>query len=308
MPTAKSNNIMSSTGTKTDQILTAVFPVAGMGTRFLPATKSTPKEMLPIVDKPLIQYAAEEAVSAGIDSLVFITNRTKHSISDHFDRAYELEDRLSRAGKQALLQRARQTLPRDVNRLYIPQGEPKGLGHAVGCAESAVGRAFFAVLLADDLILNDELGCIGQMLAIHQQTGASVIAVEQVPQHEISRYGVVAVEQMHNGAGRITSIVEKPAPEDAPSDLGVVGRYILSPRIFDLLKDVAADGHGEIQLTDAIAMLLREEPVYALQFDGRRYDCGHREGFVHATVDVALNDAELGPRLRPQLQAWLNEN
>ncbi len=298
---------MSNKNSEFGPVSAAVFPVAGMGTRFLPATKSTPKEMLPIVDKPLIQYAAEEAVHAGIDSLVFITNHTKHSISDHFDTAYELEDRLSKAGKDELLQRARKTLPRDVNRVYIPQGEPKGLGHAVSCAESAVGRAFFAVLLADDLILNAERGCLQQMLEIHRQTGASVIAVEQVPREELSRYGVVAVDELSNGAGRITSIVEKPRPQDAPSDLGVVGRYILSPRVFDLLHSVAADGHGEIQLTDAIARLLDEEPVYAYRFEGRRYDCGHREGFVHATVDAALSDAELGPRLRPLLQEWLDE-
>lgn len=289
-------------------VLTAVFPVAGMGTRFLPATKSTPKEMLPVVDKPLIQYAAEEAVDAGIQSLVFITNRTKHSISDHFETAYELEDRLTKAGKQELLQRARQTLPKDdVSRIHIPQGEPKGLGHAVGCAEPAVGKAFFAVLLADDLILHEDQGCIAQMLAVHRRTGGSVIAVQQVSREHLSRYGVVAVENWQDSAGRITRIVEKPDPDAAPSDLGVVGRYILSPRIFSLLRDIGPDGHGEIQLTDAIASLLDEEPVYALQFAGRRYDCGHREGFVHATVDVALNDAELGPRLRPILQEWLDE-
>lgn len=298
-------NSVSSTATR--QVLTALFPVAGMGTRFLPATKSTPKEMLPVVDKPLIQYATQEAVAAGIESLVFITNRTKHSISDHFDAAYELEDRLAKAGKHDLLRRARETLPENINQIYIPQGEPKGLGHAVGCAEPAVGNAFFAVLLADDLILHEGQGCIAQMLAVHQQTGGSVIAVEQVPDEYISRYGVVAVEAMENGVGRIQKIVEKPSAKDAPSNLGVVGRYILSPRIFALLQETAPDEGDEIQLTDAIAQLLAEEPVYALQFDGRRYDCGHREGFVHATVDVALNDQELGPRLRPLLQQWLNQ-
>ncbi len=298
-------NSVSSTSNR--QVLTALFPVAGMGTRFLPATKSTPKEMLPVVDKPLIQYATQEAVAAGMESLVFITNRTKHSISDHFDAAYELEDRLAKAGKYDLLRRAREILPENINRIYIPQGEPKGLGHAVGCAQPAVGNAFFAVLLADDLILYEGQGCIAQMLAVHQQTGGSVIAVEQVPAEHISRYGVVAVESMENGVGRIQKIVEKPSADDAPSNLGVVGRYILSPRIFALLHETAPDQGGEIQLTDAIAQLLDEEPVYALQFDGRRYDCGHREGFVHATVDVALNDQQLGPRLRPLLQQWLNQ-
>lgn len=283
-----------------DADFAAVFPVAGMGTRFLPATKSTPKEMLPVVDKPLIQYAAEEAVDAGAQALVFITNRTKHSISDHFDSAYELEDRLEKAGKTELLQRAKKTLPRDVNRIYIPQPAPKGLGDAVLCAQPAVGGGYFAVLLADDLILTDnQPNCLQQMMAIHKETGGSVIAVEEVPREHLHRYGVVNVESFSGGYGRIRSIIEKPASDKAPSNLGVVGRYILSPKIFDLIRATSADQCGEVQLTDAIAMLLHDEPVYALRFDGRRYDCGHREGFVHATLDVAMSDHDLRRRLEP---------
>ena len=288
----------------------AVFPVAGMGTRFLPATKCTPKEMLPIVDKPLIQYAAEEAVQAGCRSLIFITNRTKHTISDHFDSAYELEDRLQRAGKHALLDRVRNTLPAaDVSRLYIPQDSPQGLGHAVAMAQAAVGERFFAVLLADDLILPQQgQGCLAQMLAIHQRTGASVIAVQQVPRQHIHRYGVVAVDDFTDDVGRVTAIVEKPEADEAPSDLGVVGRYILAPAIFDLIEQVKPDARGEIQLTDAIAMLLQQQPVYACRFAGTRHDCGHHEGFVHATLDVAMRDANLRQSLLPLMQTMLEES
>ena len=294
---------VSSTG------LPAVFPVAGMGTRFLPATKCTPKEMLPIVDKPLIQYAAEEAVQAGCDSLIFITNRTKHTISDHFDSAYELEDRLQRAGKQALLDKVRQTLPGALSRMYIPQDSPQGLGHAVAMARAAVGERFFAVLLADDLILPEQgEGCLAQMLAIHQRTGASVVAVEQVPREQIHRYGVVAVDDFSNNYGQIRSIVEKPGPAEAPSDLGVVGRYILAPAIFDLIEQVKPDARGEIQLTDAIAMLLQQQPVYACRFAGTRHDCGHHEGFVHATLDVAMRTPDLRKSLLPMLQNLLDES
>ena len=286
-----------------------MFPVAGMGTRFLPATKCTPKEMLPIVDKPLIQYAAEEAVQAGCDSLIFITNRTKHTISDHFDSAYELEDRLQRAGKQALLDKVRQTLPGAPSRMYIPQDSPQGLGHAVAMARAAVGERFFAVLLADDLILPEQgEGCLAQMLAIHQRTGASVVAVEQVPREQIHRYGVVAVDDFSNNYGQIRSIVEKPGPAEAPSDLGVVGRYILAPAIFDLIEQVKPDARGEIQLTDAIAMLLQQQPVYACRFAGTRHDCGHHEGFVHATLDVAMRTPDLRKSLLPMLQNLLDQS
>ena len=287
----------------------AVFPVAGLGTRFLPATKSTPKEMLPVVDKPLIQYAAEEAVRAGADSLVFITSRMKHSISDHFDVAFELETRLERGGKKELLDRCRRTLPREVGRLYIPQGEALGLGHAVLCARPAVGDEFFTVLLADDLILDPHgAGCLHQLLQAHQLTGASIIAVETISDADCRRYGVVAVEPagttpLPMGLQRLTGIVEKPNPEHAPSRLGVVGRYLLSPRIFHLLEQQPAVARGEIQLTDAIARLLREQPVYALPFRGQRYDCGSKAGFVRATLAVAMQD----PALRASIATWLHQ-
>jgi len=299
---------MSSTNASSKS-LPAVFPVAGMGTRFLPATKCTPKEMLPIVDKPLIQYAAEEAVQAGSDSLIFITNRTKHTISDHFDSAYELEDRLQRTGKKALLDKVRETLPGAPSRMYIPQDSPQGLGHAVAMARAAVGERFFAVLLADDLILPEQAeGCLAQMMAIHQRTGASVVAVEQVPREQIHRYGVVAVDDFSNNYGQIRSIVEKPCPAEAPSDLGVVGRYILAPKIFDLIEQVKPDARGEIQLTDAIAMLLQQQPVYACRFAGIRHDCGHHEGFVHATLDVAMRTPDLRKSLLPMLQNLLDQS
>ncbi|GAB4181893.1 MAG: UTP--glucose-1-phosphate uridylyltransferase GalU [Wenzhouxiangellaceae bacterium] len=258
--------------------------------------------MLPIVDKPLIQYAAEEAVHAGVDSLVFITSRMKHSISDHFDVAFELETRLERGGKTELLRRCRETLPNEVSRLYIPQGEALGLGHAVLCARPAVGDEFFTVLLADDLILNPEgAGCVQQLIQAHRRTGASIIAVEPISDDDCRRYGVVAVASEEQGLLRLNGIVEKPEPQAAPSRLGVVGRYLLSPRIFNYLRDQAPDGRGEIQLTDAIARLLRDEPVYALPFKGQRYDCGSKAGYVRATLDVAMRD----PSLRECLSGWL---
>lgn len=291
----------------------AVFPVAGLGTRFLPATKSTPKEMLPVVDKPLIQYAAEEAVQARMDSLVFITSRMKHSISDHFDVAFELETRLERGGKAELLQRCRQTLPREVSKLYIPQGEALGLGHAVLCAQAAVGNEFFTVLLADDLILDREgQGCLDQLVKAHHLTGASIIAVEPIQNEDCERYGVIDpvmedFEQHPMGLIKLKGIVEKPKAENAPSRLGVVGRYLLSPKIFHYLTQQPADQRGEIQLTDAIAQLLQDEPVYALPFRGQRYDCGSKAGFVHATLDVAMEDSvlrvELVERLRKLIEA-----
>lgn len=277
----------------------AVFPVAGMGSRFLPATKSTPKEMLPVVDKPLIQYAVEEAVSAGCDAMVFVTSRLKHSIADHFDTAFELEHRLARTGKQELLDRCRNVLPDNVSRVYVPQHEALGLGHAVLCAWPAVGKAPFAVLLADDLIRAPEPGCIGQMVRHYEETGASVIGVQQVPADQVDRYGIVEVDDDN----RVRSIVEKPAADDAPSNLGVVGRYILTPRIFELLRDLSPGAGGEIQLTDAIARLLNEEPVHAFPFDGVRYDCGNKAGFVRATVDYALEHEDL----REDLLAFLDE-
>lgn len=285
----------------------AVFPVAGLGTRFLPATKSTPKEMLPVVDKPLIQYAAEEAVAGGCDGLVFITSRMKHSISDHFDSAYELEQRLAADGKTKLLERCRNVLPSHVSRQFVPQPEALGLGHAVLCAKPAVGNEPFAVLLADDLIRGGNGGCIAQMMEIYRRTGASVIAVQPVPEDQVNRYGIVALEnenQLSPGnAAKIREIVEKPPVGEAPSNLAVVGRYLLTPRIFELLENQPPGAGGEIQLTDAIARLLEQEPIYAYRFEGVRYDCGSKAGYVRATVDYALEHADL----RENLLEFLDE-
>jgi len=275
------------------QVRKAVFPVAGLGTRFLPATKSIPKEMLPVVDKPLIQYAVEEALDAGIDTLIFITSRNKHAISDHFDTAFELQTRLSTTGKVELLARVTDIIPDHVSRVHVTQSEALGLGHAVLCAESVVGDEPFAVILADDMVLNRGPGALAQMVALYRETGASILGVEEIPDEMTRSYGVVGVNQQANGNFDIHTIVEKPEAKDAPSRLGVVGRYILSPGIFGHLREVQPGVGGEIQLTDGIARLLQTEPVLALPFAGIRYDCGSREGYVRATIDHALELAEL---------------
>jgi UTP--glucose-1-phosphate uridylyltransferase len=259
-----------------------------MGTRFLPATKSIPKEMLPVVDKPLIQYAVEEALEAGIDTLIFITSRKKHAISDHFDTAFELQTRLAESGKTEILARVKDIIPEHVSRVHVTQTEALGLGHAVLCAESVVGDEPFAVILADDMVLNRGPGALAQMVSLHEATGASVIGVERIPPELTCSYGVVGVAEDESKHKRIHTIVEKPLAADAPSDLGVVGRYVLSPRIFELLHGVRAGVGGEIQLTDGIAALLGHEPVLALPFQGKRYDCGSREGYIRATIDHAL--------------------
>ena len=278
----------------TRPIRKAVFPVAGMGSRFLPATKANPKEMLPIVDKPLIQYAAEEAVAAGVTELIFITGRNKRSIEDHFDKAYELETELEKRGKEKLLALVQDVLPDNVACIYIRQAEPLGLGHAVLCAKPVVGNDPFAVILADDLIDGGDLNCLQQMAWVHEaHGGASVLAVEPVNPLETDRYGIVKTEPVADRVGRVERIVEKPKPADAPSNLGVVGRYLLSPRIFTLLEQTERGAGGEIQLTDAIAMLLAEEPVMAYQFRGKRYDCGDKLGYLVATVEHALAHPEL---------------
>jgi UTP--glucose-1-phosphate uridylyltransferase len=278
----------------TRPIRKAVFPVAGMGSRFLPATKANPKEMLPIVDKPLIQYAAEEAVAAGATELIFITGRNKRSIEDHFDKAYELETELEKRGKEKLLALVQDVLPDNVACIYIRQAEPLGLGHAVLCAKPVVGNDPFAVILADDLIDGGDLNCLQQMAWVHEaHGGASVLAVEPVNPLETDRYGIVKTEPVADRVGRVERIVEKPKPANAPSNLGVVGRYLLSPRIFTLLEQTERGAGGEIQLTDAIAMLLAEEPVMAYQFRGKRYDCGDKLGYLVATVEHALAHPEL---------------
>ena len=278
----------------TRPIRKAVFPVAGMGSRFLPATKANPKEMLPIVDKPLIQYAAEEAVAAGATELIFITGRNKRSIEDHFDKAYELETELEKRGKEKLLALVQDVLPDNVACIYIRQAEPLGLGHAVLCAKPVVGNDPFVVILADDLIDGGDLNCLQQMARVHEaHGGASVLAVEPVNPLETDRYGIVKTEPVADRVGRVERIVEKPKPANAPSNLGVVGRYLLSPRIFTLLEQTERGAGGEIQLTDAIAMLLAEEPVMAYQFRGKRYDCGDKLGYLVATVEHALAHPEL---------------
>lgn len=273
----------------------AVFPVAGLGTRFLPATKANPKEMLPIVDKPLIQYAAEEAVAAGIEVLIFVTGRNKRAIPDHFDKAYELENELGHRGKAQRLEEVQNILPKGVTCVYIRQSEALGLGHAVLCAEAVVGDEPFAVILADDLITNGVgKNCLRQMIDQYDEHGGSMLGVQRVPQEHTDRYGVVSIEKMQERLGRLEAIVEKPKPADAPSNLGVVGRYILTPAIFEILKVTKPGAGDEIQLTDAIAELIRHEPAFAYEFEGKRYDCGDKLGYLQATVEYALNHPELG--------------
>ncbi len=287
----------------TKKIRKAVFPVAGLGTRFLPATKANPKEMLPVVDKPLIQYAAEEAEEAGVDALVFVTGRNKRSIPDHFDKAYELEAELKEAGKTDLLKKVQNVLPEDVTCIYLRQSEALGLGHAVLCAEPVVGDEPFAVILADDLIKGDAgIGAIAQMSEIYERYQCSVILVEEVPPAETQKYGIVEIEEDDGETAIITSIVEKPKPEEAPSNLGVVGRYILTPRIFDLIKKTGRGAGGEIQLTDAIADLLKYEKVRAYRVKGKRYDCGSKLGYLEASVEYGLAHPELGDGFKAYLK------
>jgi len=284
------------------RIRKAVFPVAGLGTRFLPATKAIAKEMLPVVDKPLIQYAVQEAISAGADELIFITGRSKNSIMDHFDKAYELETELEQRGKQQLLDIVKEVLPPGVTCIYIRQAEALGLGHAVLCAWPAVGDEDFSVILADDLIDGKLRPCLAQMQRVYQEYGTSVIATQRVPKDEVSSYGVVDVQPVSPGLGEIRRIVEKPKKEDAPSDLAVVGRYILTPRIFKLLERTPRGAGGEIQLTDAISMLLQEQTVMAYEFEGTRYDCGSKLGYLKANVEYGLKHPGLGDEFKEYLK------
>ena len=283
-------------------IRSAVFPVAGRGTRFLPATKASPKEMLPIVDKPLIQFAVEEAIAAGATRLIFVTGGSKRAIEDHFDVDPELEKALAGAGKEELLRSITDILPSGVSCIYIRQGEPLGLGHAVLCARPAVGNEPFFVHLADDLIAGEPT-CLEQMVAEYRRHGAGVVAVEPVPENETSSYGIVAVDD----GRKITRIVEKPKPADAPSNLAVVGRYLLPPQIFDRLESTGRGAGGEIQLTDAIADLLAESPVYAHQFSGQRYDCGNKLGYLKATVAFGLAHGDVGNQFRKHLREVLGD-
>ena len=283
------------------KITKAVFPVAGMGSRFLPATKASPKEMMPVVDKPLIQYAVEEAVAAGITDMVFITGRNKRAIEDHFDTAYELEAELAARGKKELLRVVQEVIPRHVNCIYIRQPEALGLGHAVLCARPVMDDEPFAVILADDLI-DGEPPIVKQMVAVYERHHCSVLGVQDVPREQTRQYGIVSSSNLEPGVERVSGIVEKPAPEAAPSTLAVVGRYILTPRIFHHLERVQAGAGGEIQLTDGIAALMKEEQLLACRFSGIRYDCGSKLGYLQAQVAFGLKHAEL----RNEFSAFLD--
>jgi UTP--glucose-1-phosphate uridylyltransferase len=277
----------------TKKITKAVFPVAGLGTRFLPATKAIAKEMLPVVDKPLIQYAVEEAVAAGIDTMIFITSRSKNAITDHFDKAYELEKELESKNKADLLKLLKDIVPPNVSFVFIRQPEALGLGHAVYCARPVVGNEPFAVILADDMVEDGERGCMAQMVELYEQKKSSILGVERVNPADTASYGIVKTPESTDKYAPIEIIVEKPKPADAPSNLAVVGRYILTPAIFDKIKNTGRGAGGEIQLTDAIADLLNDEPVLAYEFEGTRYDCGTKLGFLIANVELALLNREL---------------
>lgn len=275
------------------KITKAVFPVAGLGTRFLPATKASPKEMLPVVDKPLIQYGVEEAVEAGIDTIIFVTGRSKNAIVDHFDKAYELENELMIRGKTETLRMIRQMMPPNVSFVFIRQAEALGLGHAVLCAKSVVGDEPFAVILADDLIENGDNGCMLQMVQQYEENQCSILGVEKVNPEETDKYGIVKTKEVSSSVGAVELIIEKPAPDRAPSNLAVVGRYILTPAIFNKIEETGKGAGGEIQLTDAIAALMTDEQVLAYEFEGKRYDCGSKLGYLMATVEHGLMHEEL---------------
>ena len=282
----------------------AVFPVAGLGTRFLPATKASPKEMLPVVDKPLIQYAVEEAYAAGIRHMIFVTGRSKRAIEDHFDTAYELEAELEAAGKKELLELVRSIQPSDMDCAFVRQPRSLGLGHAVLCAEPLVGKEPFAVLLADDLMVGPQGGqpVLAQMATAFRKQGRSVIAVQEVPEDQVHKYGIVAGEPAGGPLIRIQRIVEKPKAAEAPSRMGVAGRYILTPSVFDEIRNQPRGAGGEIQLTDGIARLMNNEAVYAFQYEGKRYDCGSKAGFLEATVELALQHPQVGTQFREYLR------
>lgn len=284
-------------------IRTAVFPVAGLGTRFLPATKAIAKEMLTVVDKPLIQYASEEAVAAGMDTLVFVVGRTKNAIIDHYDKAYELETELALRNKQALLEIVQKVVPDHIHCVFIRQSEALGLGHAVLCAEPAVGNKPFAVILPDDLIYNKGgKSCIQQMVDVYEAKQGSVIGTQTVLMSESSKYGMVAGPKLEDGLARVDEIIEKPEPAESPSDQAVVGRYILTPEIFNKLRTTQRGAGNEIQLTDAIAELRKTEEIYAYSFEGRRYDCGSKIGYLEANVEIALQHDEMAESFKTYLK------
>jgi len=284
-------------------IRTAVFPVAGLGTRFLPATKAIAKEMLTVVDKPLIQYATEEAVAAGMDTLVFVVGRTKNAIIDHYDKAYELETELGLRNKKALLKIVQDVVPSHIHCVFIRQSEALGLGHAVLCAEPAVGNKPFAVILPDDLIYNKGgASCIQQMVDVFDKKQGSVIGTQTVALTESDKYGMVAGPKLEDRLSRVDEIIEKPSPAEAPSDQAVVGRYILTPAILEKLKTTKRGAGNEIQLTDAIAELRKSEEIYAYSFEGRRYDCGSKEGYLEANVEIALQHDDLADEFKSYLK------
>ncbi|MGH8033550.1 MAG: UTP--glucose-1-phosphate uridylyltransferase GalU [Luteimonas sp.] len=289
------------------RIRKAVFPVAGLGTRFLPATKTVPKEMLPIIDKPLIQYAVDEAIEAGCDTLIFVTNRYKHAVADYFDKAYELEQKLEKAGKLEQLELVREVLPAGVRAVFVTQAEALGLGHAVLCAKPVVGDEPFAVLLPDDLIWNRGPGALAQMADHAETSGRGVIAVQDVPREQTSSYGIVATDIFNDRRGSITGIVEKPDPKAAPSTLAVVGRYILPAEIFAHLQTIGTGSGGEIQLTDAIARLIGGSGIDAYRFKGTRFDCGTHLGLIEATIRYALDHEKLSAAAAAMMQSALDE-
>jgi UTP--glucose-1-phosphate uridylyltransferase len=288
------------------KITKAVFPVAGLGTRFLPATKANPKEMLPIIDKPLIQYAVEEAIEAGITDMIFIIGRNKRAIPDHFDMAYELETELELNGKTELLKIVQNIIPKHINCIYLRQAQALGLGHAVRMAQPVVNDEAFAVLLADDL-LDAKVSVIKQMVEVYQQHQCSVLGVQDVPREQTKSYGIVATKPLAERLEQVTAIVEKPQPDVAPSTLGVVGRYILTPRIFHYLNHIQPGAGGEIQLTDAISALLAEQTILAYRYDGVRYDCGSKQGYLEATLRLGLRHPEVGASLKALMQKIVNE-
>jgi UTP--glucose-1-phosphate uridylyltransferase len=285
----------------------AVFPVAGLGTRFLPATKANPKEMLTVVDKPLIQYAAEEAVNAGIEELIFVTSSSKRAIEDHFDKNYELEAELQKKGKTELLKIVQEVVPANVTCVYVRQPEALGLGHAVLCAQPVVGDEPFAVILADDLINCGGNCVLGQMLSVFNDRQCSILGVEEVPPEETHKYGIVDPEESDGRITHVSNIVEKPAPEVARSNLAVVGRYVLTAAIFKHLENIPRGAGGEIQLTDAIEKLLHDEQVLAYRFEGKRYDCGSKLGYLQATVEFALQHPELRDEFIAYLEAGFGQ-
>ena len=287
---------------KYNEVKIAVFPVAGMGTRFLPATKANPKEMLSIVDKPLIQYATEEAVNAGIEILIFITGRNKVSIPNHFDKAYEIETELERKNKRKELELVQNIVPSNVKCIYIRQNQALGLGHAVLCAKPAVGNNPFAVVLADDMILSKKEGCLKQMVEKYKEVQSSILAVEKVEKENLHKYGIIEGTKNNSSDWELSNIIEKPNNDDAPSNMGVVGRYILKPSIFNILETTQKGAGDEIQLTDAIAMQILKEKVYAYEFEGKRFDCGNKFGFMKATIEYGLNHEEIAPKLKNYLK------